>query len=112
MPRNFLILGGTGFVGRSVAEKLVERGGGAGGRIRVATRRPARARPLQLLPTVEVAVRRRPRRDDAGAACCAARDAVINLVAILHGSEAEFERVHVGLPARLAAACQTAGVAA
>ena len=30
MPRNFLILGGTGFVGRSVAEKLVERTGGAG----------------------------------------------------------------------------------
>ena len=41
MHRNFLILGGTGFVGRSVAEKLVERGGGAGGRIRVATRRAA-----------------------------------------------------------------------
>jgi hypothetical protein len=28
MPRNFLILGGTGFVGRSVAEKLVERTAG------------------------------------------------------------------------------------
>ena len=37
-------------------------------------------------------------------------DAVINLVAILHGSEDEFERTHVRLPARLAAACQTAGV--
>jgi len=37
-------------------------------------------------------------------------DAVINLVAILHGSEGEFERTHVRLPAVLAAACQTAGV--
>jgi NADH dehydrogenase len=37
-------------------------------------------------------------------------DAVINLVAILHGSEDEFERTHVRLPARLAAACQDAGV--
>ena len=39
-------------------------------------------------------------------------DAVINLVAILHGSEDEFERAHVRLPARLAAACQAAGVSA
>ena len=30
---NILVLGGTGFVGRSVCEKLVERSGGAGGRI-------------------------------------------------------------------------------
>jgi NADH dehydrogenase len=37
-------------------------------------------------------------------------DAVINLVAILHGSEAEFQRVHVELPRRLAQACLSAGV--
>jgi NADH dehydrogenase len=37
-------------------------------------------------------------------------DAVINLTGILHGSEAEFDRVHVRLPARLGAACQAAGV--
>ena len=37
-------------------------------------------------------------------------DAVINLAAILHGSEADFERVHVKLPQRLAAACLKAGV--
>ena len=30
-------------------------------------------------------------------------DVVVNLVAILHGSDAEFERVHVRLPERLAA---------
>jgi len=109
MLRNFLILGGTGFVGQSVAEKLVERGGGAGGRIRIATRRPARARPLQLLPTVEVAVG--DVHDEATLArMLRSTDAVINLVAILHGSEDEFERTHVRLPARLAAACQTAGV--
>ena len=28
---NILILGGSGFVGRSVCERLVERSGGAGG---------------------------------------------------------------------------------
>jgi NADH dehydrogenase len=109
MPRNFLILGGTGFVGRSVAEKLVERSGGAGGRIRVATRRFPRARHLQLLPTVEIAC------GDVHDEATLARmlrdtDTVINLVAILHGSEEAFERVHVRLPARLAAACKAAGV--
>ena len=109
MPRNFLILGGTGFVGRSVAEKLVERTGGAGGRIRIATRRADRAKPLQLLPTVEVAVG--DVHDEATLARMLRHtDAVINLVAILHGSEDEFERTHVRLPARLATACQAAGV--
>jgi uncharacterized protein YbjT (DUF2867 family) len=109
MLRNILILGATGFVGRSVCEKLVERSGGADGRIRVATRRFGGARHLQLLPTVEIAcgdvhdeaTLSRMLRDT---------DVVINLVAILHGSEAEFERVHVRLPARLAAACSSAGV--
>jgi uncharacterized protein YbjT (DUF2867 family) len=109
MHRNFLILGGTGFVGQSVAEKLVQRGGGAGGRIRIATRRAARARHLQLLPTVEIAVG--DVHDEATLArMLRGTDAVINLVAILHGSEDEFERTHVRLPALLAAACQTAGV--
>lgn len=104
-----LILGGTGFIGRSVVEKLVERSGGAGGRIRVATRRFPNARHLQLLPTVEIACG--DVHDDATLARMLRDiDAVINLVAILHGSEAEFERVHVRLPARLADACRTARV--
>ncbi|HZV93900.1 MAG TPA: complex I NDUFA9 subunit family protein [Caldimonas sp.] len=109
MPNKFLVLGGTGFVGRSVAEKLVQRSGGADGRLRIATRRFPRARHLQLLPTVEIACG--DVHDEATLARML-RDthAVINLVAILHGSEAEFERVHVRLPARLAAACAAAGV--
>ncbi len=109
MLHNFLILGGTGFVGRSVTEKLVERSGGAAGRLRIATRRVAGARHLQLLPTVEIA--EGDVHDEATLAhMLRGTDAVINLVAILHGSEAEFERVHVRLPARLAEACKAAGV--
>ena len=109
MLRNFLILGGTGFIGRSVAEKLVERNGGAAGRLRIPTRRVGHARPLQLLPTVEIAPG--DVHDEASLAhMLRGIDAVINLVAILHGSEAEFERVHVRLPARLAEACKAAGV--
>ena len=106
---NFLILGATGFVGRSVCEKLVERSGGGDGRIRVATRRVARARHLQLLPTVELA----PgdvHDDTTLARMLRNTDVVINLVAILHGSESEFERVHVRLPERLGRACAAAGV--
>nr|MDQ2735559.1 complex I NDUFA9 subunit family protein [Pseudomonadota bacterium] len=109
MLRKFLILGGTGFVGRSVCEKLVERSGGADGRLRIATRRFPRARHLQLLPTVEIACA--DIHDEASLArLLRDTDAVIHLAAILHGSEAEFERVHVRLPARLAAACKAAGV--
>lgn len=104
-----LVLGATGFVGSSVCEKLVERSGGAGGRIRIATRHFTRARHLQLLPTTEIAVGD-VHDDQALAWLLRDTDAVINLVAVLHGSEAEFERVHVRLPQRLAAACRQAGV--
>jgi uncharacterized protein YbjT (DUF2867 family) len=45
-------------------------------------------------------------------ACWPDCDAVVNLVAILHGSEAAFEHVHVALPRRWPAACQAAGVRA
>ena len=104
-----LVLGATGFVGSSVCEKLVERSGGGDSRIRVATRHRTRARHLQLLPTVEIEVG--DVHDDATLArMLRDTDAVINLVAVLHGSEAEFERVHVRLPQRLAAACRSAGV--
>lgn len=106
---NVLILGGTGFVGRSVCEKLVERSGGADGRITVPSRRPQRAQHLRTLPTVELI------ESDVHDAAELTRlldgcDAVINLIAILHGSEADFQRVHVELPRRLAAACLSSGV--
>jgi uncharacterized protein YbjT (DUF2867 family) len=104
-----LVLGATGFLGCSVCEKLVERAGAADGRVRVATRRVARARHLQLLPIVEVAAG--DVHDDASLDWLLRdTDAVVNLVGILHGSEAEFDRVHARLPERLAAACRRAGV--
>ncbi len=106
---NILILGGSGFVGRSVCDKLVERSGGAGGQIVVPSRRPARVKHLQLLPTLRVV------QADVHSATELHRlvqgiDAVINLVAVLHGSVAEFNRVHVELPHKLADACNAAGV--
>lgn len=106
---DILVLGGSGFVGRSVCEKLVERSGGAGGRIVVPTRRLTRSRPVQLLPTVQL-VEADLHDDTQLARLIAGVDAVVNLVAILHGSESAFEQAHVALPRRLARACQAAGV--
>jgi uncharacterized protein YbjT (DUF2867 family) len=108
MMRNILVLGGTGFVGRSVCEALVGRSGGGSGRIIVPSRRPQRARHLRPLPTLELLDARLD--DDATLHRLVWQaDAVINLVATLHGSRRSFEQVHVTLPQRLAAACEAAG---
>lgn len=108
-PRRILVLGGSGFVGASVCEKLVERSGGASGCITVPSRRPQRALDIRPLPTLELPEANL--HDDAAlAALVAGHDAVINLVAILHGTAAQFQQVHVELPRRLGAACAAKGV--
>ena len=104
-----LVLGGSGFVGRALCAQLVDRFGGANARIVVPSRRPARAKALRMLPTVEV-VKADVHDDATLARLVAGCDAVVNLIAILHGSEAAFERVHVQLPKRIAQACASAGV--
>lgn len=104
--KNVLVLGGTGFVGRHVCEQLHR----LGWRITVPTRRAANAALVQHLP--RVLVREADVHDDAQlTALLRGHDAVVNLVAILHGSEAAFERAHVALPEKLVRACAAAGVA-
>ena len=103
--RRVLVLGGTGFVGRALCEHLVR----AGWRITVPTRHPAHARSVQHLPGLEV-LTVNVHDAQALAALLPGVDAVVNLVAILHGTEAAFERVHVALPRQLAQACVAAGV--
>lgn len=107
--KRWLILGGSGFVGRALCEQLVEQHGAGGLRITVPTRRRADAQHLLPLPTVEV-VEASVHDDETLSRLLAGSDGVVNLIAILHGSPAEFDRVHVGLPQRLAAACVKAGV--
>ena len=105
-PRDVLVLGGTGFVGRSVCEALARRPGG--GRIVVPTRRLAHGAHLLSLPTVQL-VQADVHDSATLARLLAGCDAVVNLVAILHGSEKAFEHVHVALPKKLAQACMATG---
>jgi len=105
--KRVLVLGGTGFVGRSVCERLVERN--ASTRLTVATRRLAQAKSVQFLPTVDP-VECNVHDDAQLARLVTGHDAVVNLIAILHGSAADFEQVHVQLARRLAAACAAVGV--
>ena len=105
--RRIAVLGGTGFVGRAVCERLVRRS--SAGAVVVPTRRPMHADSVRALPSVDVRVA--DVHDDAALhSVLDGCDTVINLVAILHGSAAAFEQVHVGLPRRLAAACVRLGI--
>lgn len=102
-----VVTGGTGFVGRATCARLFARERGAV--IVVPTRRLPAGRALQTLPTVEL--HRCDIHDESRlGALLQGADALIHLAAILHGDGAAFERVHVELPRRLAAACHAAGV--
>jgi len=107
MMNKILVLGGTGFVGRSVCERLAARS--ASGRIVVPTRRLIHGSRLRALPTIEL-TELNVHDDGQLARALVGVDAVVNLIAILHGSQADFQHVHVELPRRLAAACGKAGV--
>lgn len=103
--KRVLVLGGTGFVGRHVCEHLVRRGCD----VTVLTRRAAHARAVQHLPGLTVL------EGDVHDEATLRRvlpgyDAVVHLVAILHGSSAAFERAHVALPRTLARACLASDV--
>lgn len=104
MTQRVLILGGSGFVGRHVVERL-QRDGVA---MTVPTRRLTAARHLWSQPKVLVTVAD-VMDPPTLARLVTEHDAVVNLVAILHGSEKQFERVHVELPRLLADACAQAG---
>lgn len=108
MNDNLLILGGSGFIGSVLCEKLVRRRRGGGATATVVTRRRAQARHLLPLPTIDVV--EADVHDDAQLArLVAGRSAVVNLIGILHGRDADFERVHADFPHRLAAACVAGG---
>jgi NADH dehydrogenase len=110
---NFLVLGGSGFVGRHLVGALAARGA----RVTVPTRHRDRAKHLILLPTVEV-IETDARDSRSLARLAAGRDAVINLAGVLHsrparGSNrygADFAQAHVELAQAVVTACREAGV--
>lgn len=105
-----LVIGGSGFLGRSLVARLSE----CGHEVLVPTRRRDRARTLAVLPRVQVL-----ETTDLSAAgltkLLRGCSAVVNLVGVLHSSPGEpwgpeFDAAHVRLPARLVQACRDAGV--
>jgi NADH dehydrogenase len=100
-----LVLGGSGFVGRHVCEKLAR----LGWHITVPTRRAVNAACVQSLPGLTV-IEASVHKEADLARLMPGHDAVVNLVAVLHGSEERFENVHVDLPGKIASAMQKAGV--
>jgi NADH dehydrogenase len=87
----------------------VSQQAGGGVRIIVPTRHLHHGQALQSLPSLEL-VKANVHDLQQLRACLAGADAVIHLVAILHGNEASFERVHVTLPRVLVDACRFEGV--
>ncbi len=100
-----LVLGGTGFVGRHLCEKLARLQWHA----TVPTRRLHNAQGVLTLPLVQPL--QADLHDEAALTrLVAGHDAVVNLVAILHGNQASFDHAHVQLPQKLARACAATGV--
>jgi uncharacterized protein YbjT (DUF2867 family) len=101
-----LVLGGSGFVGRHLVNRLVV----AGWHVVVPTRQRDRAKHLILLPTVDV-LEADVHDPSALARLAAGADAAVNLVGILNESHrGDFERTHIELPRKLIAACRGARV--
>ncbi len=100
------LLGGTGFIGRH----LVNRLSAEGIRCKVLTRRPHRHRQVGVAPGTSL-VEARSLDAAALAAHFADVDAVVNLVGILSETGgATFERAHFELPKAVLEACRAAGV--
>ncbi len=109
--KKVLLLGGSGFVGTYIVNRLSQRGI----EVTVPTRRRERTKALIMQPGVEM--------PEANIHCeqtlvelMRGHDAVINLVGILHSRDVklpysdDFAQAHVELPRKIIAACKTAGV--
>jgi uncharacterized protein YbjT (DUF2867 family) len=107
--KRVVVLGGSGFVGRALCEQWVTHFGAGGPRLMVPSRHRERCKHLFTLPSVDV-VQLDINADHALAQILQGADAVVNLIAILHGTPEQFQRVHVDLPQRLVMACAKAGV--
>lgn len=99
---NVCIFGGSGFVGRHLANILTDQEI----YLRIPTRNYERAKELLVIPTTDLI--EADIYDDAELdRLLTGIDAVINLVGILHG---DFHTAHVELPRKIVAACKRNGI--
>ncbi len=98
--QDILVIGGSGFIGGHVVAALAAEGR----RVTVPSRRREAGKRLILLPTVDV-IEADVSHEATLNRLVAGKDAVINLVGILHGDGKAFEAAHAGLPRKIVAAC-------
>jgi len=104
--QRIVVLGGSGFVGRHVVARLVERGQ----RVIVPTRSRERAKHLLLLPTVEV-IEANVHDPVTLERLAAGASALVNLIGIINETRrGDFDRAHVELARKTVAACRAGGV--
>lgn len=111
MIKNVLLLGGSGFVGTWIANRLSQ----AGVNVTIPSRRRERNKANIMLPQVEV-VEANIHDEATLAGLMRGKDAVINLVGVLHDHDSQipygkgFAAAHVELPKKIVAAMKEAGV--
>jgi len=109
--KKVLLLGGSGFLGTYIANRLSQRGI----EVTIPTRRRERTKALIMQPGIDM-----PEANihcpEALAELVRGKDAVINLVGILHSRDVQlpyskdFAEAHVELPKKIIAACKANGV--
>jgi NADH dehydrogenase len=106
-----VLIGGSGFVGGWIANRLSEHGV----RVRIPSRHHENSRHLTLLPTIET-IDADVNDPATLSELMRGQDAVINLVGILHDRDSRapygsgFARAHVELPQKIVAAMLASGV--
>ena len=109
--KKVLLLGGSGFVGTYIANRLSQRGM----EVTVPTRRRERTKALIIQPNVEMP-EVKISSEETLVSLMQGQDVVINLVGILHSRDVQlpyskdFAEAHVELPKKIVAACKKAGV--
>jgi uncharacterized protein YbjT (DUF2867 family) len=103
--REIAILGGTGFVGRYLINRLSQEEVV----LRVPTRHRERNRHLLVNPKIKL-IKADIHDDKALESILDGVDVVINLVGILNGSQEALHKVHVELPKRLVNLCNQKGI--
>ena len=109
--KKVLLLGGSGFVGTYIANRLSQRGM----EVTVPTRRRERTKALIIQPNVEMP-EVKINSEETLVSLMQGQDVVINLVGVLHSRDVQlpysedFAEAHVELAKKIVAACKKAGV--